>query len=168
MDKEKKGKGKLSKTNPARQQRDTTIAEMRLQGKSIREIAKEIGLDKSQVCRVLNDKEVKEILDKVHRFYGGFAEDVGREFMGLCLLSSDPAIREKAIKEYHKIMGISPAHTPSIFIQNLYQDNRQQIISSDVLTLLGKHLSDPRDTIDMEPLELDKMRPKENDPEDGG
>ena len=165
MDK-KKDKAKLFKTNPARKQRDTTIAEMRLQGKSSREIAKEIGLDKSQVCRVLNDKEIKKILDEVHRFYGGFAEDVGREFMSLCLLSSDPAIREKAIKEYHKIMGIAPTHTQSIYIRNLYQDNRQQIVAPEVLSLLGKHLQD--NIIDVTPLEIEKMRPKDNDLEDEG
>lgn len=91
-----------------------------------------------------------------------YDDEVKKGFMEL-VLSDDPDVRQKAISEYHKVTGISPSHTPSIFIQNLYQDNRQQIISPDVLKLLGKHLQE--NIVDML-LELDKMRPKENDPED--
>ena len=48
------------------------------------------------------------------------ANGIGKRFIQLCF-DEDKTIRLNAIKEYHKIMGIAPAHTPSVFIQNIFK-----------------------------------------------
>jgi hypothetical protein len=49
--------GALAKNNPARLERDRTIAEERLKGKTYRELSEQFGLSKSVLHRILNDKE---------------------------------------------------------------------------------------------------------------
>lgn len=146
-----------SKNNPPKDLQNLTIAALRAQGKSTREIAKKVHISHVQVANKLKDNDVKTKLEGFIKYYVSYGDEVKQKFMEL-VLSDNADVKQKAISEYHKVTGISPSHTPSIFIGNLYQDNRQQIISTDVLTLLGKHLGDKQDVIDVKPLELDKVR----------
>lgn len=140
--------------------KNDTIAKLRAIGQSCREISKAVHLSHSQVAKKLKDPEIKKIIESFQRYYISYGEKVQKGFMEL-VLSKDPKVRQKAIEEYHSVIGISPSHTSSIFIKNLYQDNRQQILSPDVVELLGKHLQD--NIIDVTPLEIEKMRPKEDE-----
>jgi hypothetical protein len=51
-----------------------------------------------------------------------------------------------------KALGILPSPAQSIFVQNLYQDNRNQVLSSGMVDMLGNAMSDQLDDIlDIEP-----------------
>ena len=128
------------------------LAKLSAIGKSCKEISNEVHLEKSTIAKKLKDVDAKKILESFQKYYLTYAQDVKRGFMEL-VLSKDPAVRQKAISEYHSILGISPSHTPSIFINNLYQNNRQQIVAPEVTKLLGKHLKD--NIMDVTPLKIE-------------
>ena len=145
----------LTKDNPERIRRDLTITELRSQGKSVREIGQEVGISKQRVSQILNDKEIKEILDDTQRYYVSKAPEVKKEFIRLCLGAEKESDRVKAIGDYNKIIGITPMHTQSPFIQQIYVDNRTVTSDThqglaDLLALKRKNdLSTPQ-TIDID------------------
>ena len=56
--------GGLAKNNPAKAKRDETMALMRANGASYSKIGQEVGLSKGTVCKVLNTKEAKNIIER--------------------------------------------------------------------------------------------------------
>ena len=128
----------MSKTASQVYKRNLSIAKMRAEGKSQKDIAKVMGISQPAVSYALQDPEIKELLTNVNKYLTSYATAIEPELIRLCF-DEDKSIRLRAIGDYNKIIGITPSHTPSIFINNLYQDNRQQIITSDVIELLNKH-----------------------------
>ena len=104
--------------------RDGTIAQLRAAGKTCREIGKEVHLSHNRVAVLLKDEEIKKRIEGFHKYYITYDKEVQKGFMELCM-SKEPGVRQKAISEYHSVMGITPSHTPSHFIQQIYVDNRQ-------------------------------------------
>ena len=121
--------------------RNMTIGELRGQGKSYKIIGKAVGLSKNQIGVILKDDKVKQRVEETQRYLASFLPVIRDEFMDLCLTGKD-SIRLSAIKEYFASMGISPSHAPSVFINKLYQDNRQQILSPHVQAIVDGHLDD--------------------------
>jgi len=113
----------------------TQTAALHIEGKSQREIAKELGVSQSTVCRMLSDSKAKAIIDRVHNRYISAAKGISKQFIKLCY-SDSASIRVKAIAEYHRIIGITPSNKPSIFIDKLYNQTNNTVISQDVLELL--------------------------------
>ncbi len=109
-----------NKENKARQNK--TIIALRAEGKSVREIGKEIDLHHSNVAKRLKDSDVSKRINGIVKYYASFDKQVQAGFMAL-VLDGDKEVRQKAITEYHKVMGITTPH-PSILIQKIYQDNR--------------------------------------------
>ena len=105
------------------------IAVLSAIGKSCKQIADKVHLHKTTIAKKLKNTEARQIIEGFQKYYLAYAQDVKRGFMEL-VLSDDPVIRQKAISEYHSIMGISPTHTPSQFIQQIYVD--QLTITPDV------------------------------------
>jgi len=124
----------LTKDNPARKERDRTIINLRLQGKTYREIEKEVGISKCVISATLNDEKAKELIDSTYRDYAKELPIIKEEFIALCH-DDDKSVRQKALSEYHKIMGILPSHTSNIFIQNL-NISQNNVISPDVLGII--------------------------------
>ena len=50
-------------SNPAIAERNVTIAKKRLQGRTYRELSKEFGISKTQIHRVLNSDECRDIIE---------------------------------------------------------------------------------------------------------
>lgn len=99
-----------------------TIARLRAIGKNCREIGKEVNLSHVQVANRLKDSDVSKRINGIVKYYASFDKQVQAGFMAL-VLDIDKEVRQKAITEYHKVMGITTPH-PSILIQKIYQDNR--------------------------------------------
>lgn len=129
----------MKKNNPPKDLQNLTIAALRSQGKSTREIAKKVHISHVQVANKLKDEDVKEKIEGFLKYYISYGDKVKKRFMEL-VLSDDVDVRQKAIVEYHKIMGISTPHAPQ-FILNLFQDQRIQILSPHVQQLLTDHFS---------------------------
>ena len=117
--------------------RDVTIASLRAKGQTCREIAKKVHLSHMQVSRELKKESIKDKLEEMLSYYATYTEDVAKGFMEL-VLDDDKDVRSKNIVEYHKVMGINTPHAP-IFIQQIFQDNRVQILSPHVQQLLTDH-----------------------------
>ena len=115
---------------------NVTIADLRSQGLSCREISTHLDLSYRQIARRLQDSDVKEILENTVRFYALYAEEIGDSLIGLCG-SEKEEIRLKAIDQYYKVLGINTSHAP-IFIQNIYQDQRSIYYSPHIQNIIDK------------------------------
>lgn len=114
----------LPPNHPGRIQRDTAMAGMHIQGMSTAEIAAEIGLDKSQVSRVLNTDHIKEIIqDNLTKMVASLP-GIRKRFIKLCY-SKNENVATKNIHKFLDVMGVSPSHTPNTLIQNIFADKAQ-------------------------------------------
>jgi DNA-binding CsgD family transcriptional regulator len=125
----------MAKNKAKEKLQDFTIAKLRGEGKSTREIGQEIHLSHSEVAKRLKRDDVKARVEETIKYYISYADELRKGFIELCL-SEDPKVRQAALSDYHKMIGILPSHAQSYYIGAIYQDNRQQILSSDVLELV--------------------------------
>ena len=121
------------------------IAKQKACGKSGKEIAKRMNIGERKVYRILEKDEIKKYID-----------DMQNEMISTCLEPTKANLKYlittyqtnenqqekdhafKAMQEILKISGITPTMNQSVFIQNLYQDNRNQIISPVMQEVLSK------------------------------
>ena len=126
----------LTKDNPARVQRDAAIVERRLEGASYREIADEMGIHNSTVCRILNDSEcrdiiktgTKELLTLVPK-----AVDNYRTFLS----SSDNNYRYKASKDVLETTGIRASRTENPVIQQYFTQVNVSQVPPEVMQFMS-------------------------------
>jgi len=146
---------KITKDNPARKERDTRIAELRVQGQTLEQIGRQVGVHKSTVSRVLNDDETKALVDESARRVLNLvpaAVDVFAEI----LHGDDPKIKQKVADRVLQIAGISPSHAPAPVIQNIYNDNRSQSNTIQIDAIRGvirRNLGLEHDPIEAETVE---------------
>ena len=115
----------MAKENPARKERDTRIAELRVQGQTMEQIGREVGVHKSTVSRVLSDDEVQSLVDESARRVLNLVPAAVDVFTEL-LYGDEPKIKQKVADRVLQIAGISPSHAPAQVIQNIYSDHRTQ------------------------------------------
>jgi len=126
----------LPADNPARINRDQSIIMQAAKGLPQRDIAKNVGINQSQVSVILSDDDAKAKLQAIiykHIQATDSIQDV------LISKAQDPDNSDniKAITEHNKIIGISGSHTQNIHIEKLYQQNNTLSLSPDVLRLLN-------------------------------
>ena len=140
--------GSLTKDNPGRTQRDATIVSRRLEGLSMSQIGKELGIDKSTVCRALQDEEVKALLDAGTKTMAGFLPQVMENYRDF-LIDDDKTIKLKASQDVTKITGILGTHTGNQYFINV-MNQTNNVISPEVLTLLINAQSGGSEIIDID------------------
>jgi predicted XRE-type DNA-binding protein len=129
--------------------KESKVLEMHIEGKSQTAIAKAVGVTQGRVSQILSDDDIKAELDSVHRMYASKAQEIGKGFLELCGDTEDKSIMLNAIKEYHKIMGISPSNQSNTFIANIYQQN--SAIPQESLKMLGQFFAGQDNIIDLLP-----------------
>jgi len=113
--------GALAKNNPARLERDLTIAAERLKGKTYRELSEQFGLAKSTLHHILNDDEIRDVIETGTREMVGLVPKAVGNYQDL-LGSSDEKIRLQASKDCLQTTGVMPSHTqPSVIVNVLNQ-----------------------------------------------
>ena len=117
--------------NKSKTKRNTAIGKAYyLEGRSQREIGKDVGLSCGQVSRIVNDDEVKEIYDGVIRRAIATLPKAQAEHEKLVYQDEDKGTKLKAIELQYKIarvtsIGDSHAESPgSRVIQQIYIDQR--------------------------------------------
>jgi hypothetical protein len=110
--------GALAKNNPARMERDRTIAEERLKGKTYRELSEQFGLSKSVLHRILNDDEIKDVIKTGTSHMISLVPKALDNYQEL-LDSKDEKIRLQASKDCLQTTGIMPSHTQSPVMINI-------------------------------------------------
>lgn len=119
---------------------DVVGAMMRLQGKSYWDIAQELGVSKPTAWRKLQTKEAKDIVDAGTKELIRFVPVIVKNYAEL-LQSTDESIKLKANEAVSKIIGIMGSHT-SLVVNNIYNDNRQQILSPGMVDMIGSGLTE--------------------------
>jgi hypothetical protein len=142
---------RIKKSNPARSKRDQTIVGLRAQGKTTNEIAKTVGVTQGRISQILSDEDIKKELDNVHRMYASKAQEISTNFLDHCMDKEDKTLSLNAIKEYHKVMGISPSNVQTTFISNIYQQNN--VIPQESLSMLKEFFGTDQNLIDLLPGE---------------
>ena len=130
----------LPADNPARIQRDATIALMSSEGQPFRQIAAKTGLDKGQISRILSQDRQKEIIDNVISIRIAALKGASKQLVKH-VYSDDPKTSLTAIGLLDKSTGIAGSHTAPIYIDKLYQDNRSVELSDNMLSVI-KRLED--------------------------
>lgn len=149
-----------SKNNPIKVQRNISVAQSKLAGKSYREIAKIHGIDPGTVSRILQNADIKDIIETGTKQIVAMvpkAIDNYREF----LVDEDKKIKLSATQDVAKMTGLSPSHTQNVIISNSFNNN-QQVLSPEVLELL-RLAGEPVVDID---LEFDAETVEKETPED--
>jgi hypothetical protein len=134
-----------------RVQRNFEIVEEILQGKSAQEVGKKYDISDRQVYNILADSDYKAILEQGQREQIVMVPKANRKLDGL-LDSEDEGIQLKAVQTVHKNVGITPAHTQSVYVQNLYHQSNT-VVDSGILDVLKKALDYRADTLDVEPMD---------------
>jgi len=116
---------------------------MVLQGLPYSDIATALGMGKSTVGRRLSKPITRQIVQTAISALSLYAPKVARRLIEM-LDDEDRNIRLKAISEYNRIMGLSHAHA-SVVIQEMYVDQRTQVLSPSLVGLLGSPAADQPD-----------------------
>ena len=137
----------LPKDNPARINRDATIAQMNADGISQVKIAEEIGLSRVTVNRLLNTAQATAIRQYTTDLHLIAHTAITRQKIGLCF-NPNKAIALKAIDMHDNTIGIRGTHTQqNVFVNNIYQQTNVQALAPAVVSMLGDH---GYDVIDIE------------------
>lgn len=126
--------------NPAKIERNLTIAAERLAGKTYSELAAKFDISKTHVHAILNDDEIRDVIETGTKQLISLvpkAVDNYRTF----LTDKDNPDHYKASKDCLQATGIMASHASSTIINNLfYQDNRQ-VISPEIAGIM-RHQTD--------------------------
>ena len=136
----------LTKDNPARAERDLTIAGKRLQGATYSQLAKEFGMTKANVSYILNDEEIKEVIQEGSRRIVSLvplAVDTYREV----LQGTDNKLKLAAGKDVLQNNRIFASHTENQYIFNIFNQTNNTL-SPEVLQLLSN--KEDADVLDIE------------------
>ena len=123
----------LPANNPARMKRDATIAALHLQGDSMSQIAEQVGISKSQVCKVLSSPDVKAKVEAGLQAIVDLIPDATSVVRNTLRDSDNPALQFKAAEKVMDITGICGGSTQNVLIQQIYNDNRTTSIDPEVL-----------------------------------
>jgi len=128
----------LTKDNPARIERDLTIAQQRLKGLTYSMLATQHGLSKTTISAILTDPEIKDILNT------GTQEIVklipkAVDNYNTILSCDDLSLRLKASKDVLTTVGIAPSNTVNQYFTNIINAGNINI-GADVLGIIGRHI----------------------------
>ena len=157
--------------------------QLKAAGKSNREIANTIGRSPASISRLINradskdiiEREASRILEKLPQIIEMIFRDLdtsnhlSKVLAGEIQESEEKTILEKditallkfrdqtnkTISDILKAMGIYASHSPGLVVQQIYQDNRTQSLSPDILRLIGGFLGSPADVLEDEVIKIE-------------
>ena len=131
----------LSANNPNRIKRDLAIANDRMSlGSTYRELAEKYELTSGRITQILNDKEIKDVIET------GTRQMVARVPLAIHrfdTILNDPESSDhyKAIKDCLTITGISPSHTSNTIINNIFVGDHSGAVSAEIKSIM-RHQTD--------------------------
>jgi len=116
---------KKRKINPKKMKQIATIAEKRLQGETYLEIARDLGISKATVCRVLQREEAQDLIETGTNNIIGHIPKADQVLFGFLNDTDNPALRFKAMELVYKIAAILPSNQINQYIKemNIQQNN---------------------------------------------
>jgi len=143
---------------------DATIVSMSVDGHGLKDIAQATGLHPATVYRKRAQSGLKDIIEAAQQQIiwdniAQVAQTVTRLVHGYddnrCMDDGSKLEKQhawRAIEKLAEAIGIFPAHTQSVMVQNIYNDHRTEL-SPIVADLLKSHNMLPDDPIEAELLE---------------
>ena len=122
-------------SNPAIAERNVTIAQKRLQGRTYRELSKEFGISKTQIHRVLNSDECRDIIETGTKEMLALvpkAVDNYREFLSC----DDKTLRYKASKDLLETTGIKSSRMDHPIINPYFNQTNINAIPPEIMDLM--------------------------------
>ncbi len=152
----------LPADNPQRINRDLSVATLTAKGYSQHEVANKLGISQPRVNQLLSDDKVRQLLQDTVRVYASHAKGIRKQFIKLCY-SDDEGIQSKNIAEWHKIMGIAPVHTSSVYITQII--GQQTIVSNPTVLAALSHVLDAQlSGIAVEPIDVVPVHDADDEP----
>ena len=139
----------LTKDNPGRTARDVTIAQERMVGATYKELADRYSLSKTHIGRILNDEDIKEVIQEGSRRIVELvplAVDTYREV----LQGDDTKLKLSAGKDILQNNRIFASHTDNQYIFNIFNQTNNTL-SPEVLQLLSTRQASEADILDIDP-----------------
>jgi hypothetical protein len=121
--------------NPAIAERNVTIAQKRLQRHTYRELSKEFGISKTQVHRILNSDECRDIIETGTKQLLSLvpkAIDNYRVFLS----DDDKTLRYKASKDLLETTGIKSSRMDHPIINQYYNQANINAIPPEIMDLM--------------------------------
>jgi hypothetical protein len=121
--------------NPAIAERNVTIAQKRLQGHTYGELSKEFGISKTQIHRVLNSDECRDVIETGTKEMLALvpkAVDNYRVFLSC----DDKTLRYKASKDLLETTGIKAPRIDHPIINQYYNQTDASVIPPKIMRLL--------------------------------
>jgi len=123
--------GALAKNNPARLERDLTIAAERLRGKTYRELSEQFGLAKSTLHHILNDDEIRDVIETGTREMVRLVPKAVQNYQA-SLDSTDEKIRLQASKDCLQTTGVMPSHTPASVVVGVLNQQVNPVVTEEL------------------------------------
>lgn len=140
---------KLTSKDPNKLHQTALMAEMVANGMTHKSVAAKTGVHQTTVTRRLKTDVARQILDEAYDQQVQLLPKCSTRFVQI-LDSDDDKIALSAIQTVWKNTGITPTHTASQYITNIYQQHNTVSLSVDVLAALDQVMEG--DTIDIEPI----------------
>lgn len=151
--------------NPAKLARNTSIADGRLAGMSLEELAKEHDLSPSHVCRILKDDEIKEMLEAGTRHLVSMVPQALVNYRAF-LTDTEHPNHYKASKDCLQTTGILASHTQSqtiVNILNVQSGPGTKQIQRIAELIEARHAADLGQSNDIIDIPADDIRNQEPD-----
>ena len=143
---------------------DATIISMSVDGHGLKDIAESTGLHPATVYRKRTKSGIKDLIeaaqqqiiqDNIAKIAQTVTRLVHSYDANKCMDDGSKAEKQHGFRVIEKLaesVGIFPAHTQSVMVQNIYNDHRTEL-SPVVIDLLKSHNILPDDPIEAELLE---------------
>ena len=128
-------------SNPAKLERNLTIAERRLEGQTYRQLAAANGISKAQIHNILNTEQCRDVIATGTKQLISLvpkAIDNYRVFLS----SEDKAIRYKASKDALQTVGILASHTDAKIINQYISNTQVNVLEPGVSEWISAKLDD--------------------------
>jgi len=133
--------------NPAKVERNVSLAADRSFGATYRELSIKYDLSQAHISRILNDKEIKDVIET------GTRQMIARVPLAISrydAILNNPKHSDhyKSIKDCLTMTGILPSHTQSQTIVNIFNQSNTIVSDPGVLRAIERYSDD--DIIDVD------------------
>ena len=135
--------------NPAKIERNLNIAQDRLSGLNYHQIAANNKCSIATVSYVLNDKEIKEIVETGIRKQVSLIPLADSVLYDCLTDKDDKQYRFKAAETIYKNTGIAPSHAQSQTIINIFNQNNTIIQDPKLLSMMEKYSQESVTDVDL-------------------
>jgi len=124
--------------NDSKKVRNVTIAQDRIANMSYREIAEKHSLSKMQICRILKDDEIKEIVEQGQTQAISMIPLANNVYYDRLTDNKEKGLQFQAARDIKKMAGILPSNVTNQTINNIFNMQNNITLNPGVSQALGQ------------------------------